>query len=296
MTPALRWLDERLAAQGTSADEMVDEELQLQGAANVTVRNVITSMRLISDIDWAEFFESVSLVDEVLRAGSDFDAMDFPTRDLYRHAIEELARGSNRTEIDVALRSLEAARRAHSGPTDPMDATPQREQDPGLLPDLEGARSVRARARIPRAARHLVRARDRCGRDRRLSRLDRGRDRSAARRRARRCRGSGDVGVAAVRARAACADPGIRRGGRAREPDRDGPVRAEGAARPRAAQWRTAGAAHARRRPDAAHLPHGNRGADRAARGAPSLASPEGDVRFALLSDWTDAASETRAG
>ena len=94
VTPALRWLDERLAAQGTTADEIVRDEHQRQGAMNVTVRNVITSMRLISALDWAEFFESVSLVDAVLRAGSDFAAMDFATRDRYRHAIEELARGS----------------------------------------------------------------------------------------------------------------------------------------------------------------------------------------------------------
>ena len=37
---------------------------------NVTVRNVITSMRLISWFDWAEFVESVSLVDEVLRGAA----------------------------------------------------------------------------------------------------------------------------------------------------------------------------------------------------------------------------------
>src|SRR6185312_841775 len=42
VTPALRWLDERLAAQGTTADEIVREEHQRQGAMNVTVRNVIT--------------------------------------------------------------------------------------------------------------------------------------------------------------------------------------------------------------------------------------------------------------
>jgi cyclic beta-1,2-glucan synthetase len=52
VTPVLRWLDERLAAQGTTAEEIVREELQLQGAANVTVRNVITSMRLISNVEW----------------------------------------------------------------------------------------------------------------------------------------------------------------------------------------------------------------------------------------------------
>ena len=69
------------------------DEHQRQGAANVTVRNIITSMRLISDVDWPELFERVSLVDDVLAAGSAFREMDFPTRNLYRNAIEELARG-----------------------------------------------------------------------------------------------------------------------------------------------------------------------------------------------------------
>ena len=48
-------------------------------------------MRLISDLEWSEFFESVSLVDEELRAGSDFAQMDFATRNLYRSSIEELS-------------------------------------------------------------------------------------------------------------------------------------------------------------------------------------------------------------
>src|SRR5438105_15861689 len=81
VTPALRWLDRRLAEQGTTADDIVRVEHQRQAAMNVTVRNVITSMRLMSALDWAELFESVSLVDETLRAGAAFTAMDFPTRD-----------------------------------------------------------------------------------------------------------------------------------------------------------------------------------------------------------------------
>ena len=131
VTPALRWLEERLAAQGPSADEIVREEHQLQGTANVTVRNVITSMRLMSDVDWAEFFESVSLVDASLRAESDFAAMDFPTRDRYRHAIEDLSRGSGHSEIEVARRALEVARRAGSAPSEADGPTTTRERDPG---------------------------------------------------------------------------------------------------------------------------------------------------------------------
>ena len=107
--PALGWLEERLAAQGASIDGVVEHAQQRLGASNVSVRNVITSMRLISDIDWTELFESMSLVDERLRTGSDFGAMDFPTRNLYRDQIEQLARGSGTPELQIVLQALAAA-------------------------------------------------------------------------------------------------------------------------------------------------------------------------------------------
>ena len=52
-------------------------------------------MRLLSSADWADFFESVSLVHEALLRGTRVAEMDFATRDRYRHAVEELARGSS---------------------------------------------------------------------------------------------------------------------------------------------------------------------------------------------------------
>ncbi|MEO7547296.1 MAG: glucoamylase family protein, partial [Ramlibacter sp.] len=133
-TPALGWLEERLRQQGSSIDEVVQHALQRQGASNVTVRNVITSMRLISDIDWAELFESVSLVDERLRAGSNFAAMEFPTRNLYRSAIEQLARGCPLSELDVAREALRLARAAAAS----GDAQAERIGDPGYHLIAEG--------------------------------------------------------------------------------------------------------------------------------------------------------------
>jgi cyclic beta-1,2-glucan synthetase len=131
VTPALRWLDERLAEQGTTADDLVDLELQSQGAANVTVRNIITSMRLMSAFDWETFFESVSLVDEALRGATEFAAMDFRTRDLYRHAIEAVARASGRSELEVTAEAIRrAATRSEGG--DP------RERDYGYYLVAEG--------------------------------------------------------------------------------------------------------------------------------------------------------------
>jgi cyclic beta-1,2-glucan synthetase len=120
---ALEWIDARLAARESSAEAMVRDEQQRQVAASVTVRNIVTSMRYISEVDWTELVERFSLVDDLLASGSGFAAMDFPTRNLYRTAIEELARGTPLSEIEVAQAALDRARRA-GGP----DA---RRADPG---------------------------------------------------------------------------------------------------------------------------------------------------------------------
>src|SRR5208337_3982889 len=112
ITPALTWLDERLAIQNTTTDAVVRDVHRQQGAANVSVRNIITSLRLISDADWQQLFERLSLVDEVLAADSDFESMDFPTRTLYRSAVEDLSRGSDRTELDIATAAVLAAKQA----------------------------------------------------------------------------------------------------------------------------------------------------------------------------------------
>ncbi len=114
-TPALTWLQRRLEVQGLTPEELVHLEHQRQGAVNVSVRNIITSLRLISSVDWAEFFESISQVDELLRNESAFATFDFATRDAYRHCIEDLSRNSRYTELDVARRALHAAQRAAAG-------------------------------------------------------------------------------------------------------------------------------------------------------------------------------------
>src|SRR6185312_12063502 len=123
-SPATHWLNEKLASEGGSIDQLLRDEVQRQSATNVTVRNVITSMRLVSMVNWPEFFESVSLVDGVLRAESNFKDMDFPTRDLYRNAIEEIARGSGKRETEIAKRAIDMAAKAPKG---------RREAEPGYF-------------------------------------------------------------------------------------------------------------------------------------------------------------------
>ncbi|HEU4345192.1 MAG TPA: glycosyl transferase, partial [Candidatus Binatia bacterium] len=129
--PALRWLEEHLEAQGTTADEIVRVQHQRQAAMNVTVRNVITSMRLISAFDWAEFFESVSLVDAILWTGTGVAAPEFATRDRYRRAIEELSRCSPHDEREVARRAISQAKRFWGETQEASDPAGDRRGDPG---------------------------------------------------------------------------------------------------------------------------------------------------------------------
>jgi cyclic beta-1,2-glucan synthetase len=162
VTPAIRWLEELLAAQGTTAEEMVRLEHQRQATMNVTVRNVITSMRLISWFDWAKFVESVSLVDDIFRARSSFGEMDFATRDRYRHAVEELALGSSLTEVEVARRA--AAMADAAPPADDVEpSVGARRRDPGyyLISDGRSAFERALHVRVPlkgRLRRAYVRA------------------------------------------------------------------------------------------------------------------------------------------
>ncbi|HSN72520.1 MAG TPA: glucoamylase family protein, partial [Steroidobacteraceae bacterium] len=121
--PALTWLEDLLASQGTTSERIVHQEHQRQGAANATVRNIITSMRLLSEVDWPDFVEAVSLIDEVLGSAGSFAQADFTTRNLYRSAVEDLARGSAHSELDIARAAVAAARAG--------DDDSERMRDPG---------------------------------------------------------------------------------------------------------------------------------------------------------------------
>lgn len=108
----LSWLEQRLAESNQTTDQLVQLEAQHQAADQVTVSNSIGSLRLLAATDWSAFVESLSTVDKTLRddpAGI-YSAMDFATRDTYRHAVEQIARDTRANEDDVAHAAIQAAR------------------------------------------------------------------------------------------------------------------------------------------------------------------------------------------
>src|SRR6266850_3824322 len=107
-------LEERLAAAGTTVEDAVRAEHQRQAMRHISMGNTITSLRLCATLDWNEYVEGVSLIEQILRRDPPgiYGRMDFTSRDRYRHAIEELAEPTGEAQVRVALRAIESARQA----------------------------------------------------------------------------------------------------------------------------------------------------------------------------------------
>jgi cyclic beta-1,2-glucan synthetase len=112
--PAWHALTAALEEQGDSAEEMLRAEHQREASDQLAIGNVISSMRLVSSIDWPAFFERVSVVERLLRGdpSGHYALMDFPTRDRYRHSVEQMAKRARKGETTVARKALELAEAA----------------------------------------------------------------------------------------------------------------------------------------------------------------------------------------
>ena len=118
-------LTRRLTEDGTTAEDAVRAEHQRLATEQASMANSITSLRLVSAMDWSLYVESVSLIEQILQrdpAGI-YGRMDFESRDLYRHAVEELADPTGEAQVRVALRAVASARRPADSPGSKERAT-----------------------------------------------------------------------------------------------------------------------------------------------------------------------------
>jgi len=153
----LTWIEQRLAGSGLSTERLVQSGNQQQAADQVSVSNSIGSMRLLPTMDWRDFVETMSAVEQTLRtdpAGA-YAGMDFATRDRYRHVVEAVARASGLAETAVADRAIGLAEdaAARSGSTHRSAHVGFHLIDQGLR-DLERVTGKRLgmRARLEQAA------------------------------------------------------------------------------------------------------------------------------------------------
>jgi cellobiose phosphorylase len=120
---ALNWIEQLLGETGSSIERQVQLDAQQQAADQVSIGNSIGSLRLLSATDWREFVESMSHVEQVLSEdpAAIYRAMDFSTRDSYRHVIERLARRSpGHSEVEVAHAAINLASAANAAVACPL--------------------------------------------------------------------------------------------------------------------------------------------------------------------------------
>ncbi len=110
-------VETHLSAQQMTSEDAIRSEHQRQAAAQVSVANVITSLRLCSTLDWSQYFEAVSRVERVLQCdpAGVYGSMDFLSRDRYRQAVEELSKPTGEAQLAVALKAVERARQVVEG-------------------------------------------------------------------------------------------------------------------------------------------------------------------------------------
>ncbi len=117
LTLALSWVTHRLAETGQTIEQQIQAEIQQQAAEQVSIANSIGSLRFLSTMDWQEFVETMSVVEQTLRQdpADIYGKMEFATRDQYRHMIEKIAKRSRYTEVEVAQQAVQLARANFDG-------------------------------------------------------------------------------------------------------------------------------------------------------------------------------------
>ena len=136
----LTWIEQRLSESGLTIDRLVQSEHQQQAADQVSISNSIGSLRFLGAMDWREFVETLSVVDQALRedAGGVYGRMDFATRDRYRHAVEKIAKSSPLSEDSVARKAIQLARESAADKGSLRPGGPCR-----ILPDRQGRAAAR---------------------------------------------------------------------------------------------------------------------------------------------------------
>lgn len=111
------WVEQKLLEQGVTATQLSAAAGRTAAANQISIANSIGSLRFIGAMDWRNYVESLSVVEQTLREDPTgmHASQDFPTRDRYRHVIEDVAKGcapSSRSELAVAREAIALAKTA----------------------------------------------------------------------------------------------------------------------------------------------------------------------------------------
>ena len=99
------WVEQQLLLQNMTATQLLESASRVAAANQISIANSVGSLRFIAAMDWRNFVEALSAVEQVLKQdpASEYALQDFATRDQYRHAIEDIARLSAKKQAKHQL-------------------------------------------------------------------------------------------------------------------------------------------------------------------------------------------------
>nr|WP_320026350.1 glucoamylase family protein [uncultured Acetobacterium sp.] len=110
----LHAMDQELEKRGLTTEQIIQEEHNTQSVMALTLGNYITTLSYFLSLDWSELFDSVSVVEKVLRQDPDYTypMMDAASRIYYRGKVEELAVICEVSELRIAELAIALAKQA----------------------------------------------------------------------------------------------------------------------------------------------------------------------------------------
>ncbi|WP_416197599.1 MAG: Cellobiose phosphorylase [Sporanaerobacter sp.] len=111
-TESIAILEKKLNYLGTSIKNIIEKEYNKQATLRMTIGNCIISLKDISNLDWTDIFDSVCIVEEILKEDplDVYTNMDENSKNYYKFHVEKLAYKLNVQETFVAKKALELAK------------------------------------------------------------------------------------------------------------------------------------------------------------------------------------------
>ena len=88
------WVEQQLLLQNITATRLLELASRNAAADQISIANSISSIRFIAAMDWRDFVETFSEVEQIFKTdpAQEYALQDFATRDKYRHVVENIAR------------------------------------------------------------------------------------------------------------------------------------------------------------------------------------------------------------
>lgn len=108
----LNILEEQINKRGLTLGEVIQKEHFDIALKKVEIGNSIRSIHTLQRMNFAEIFEKINGVEEVLREDPSkvYENMDYDTKEYYRNRVKEIAERTKISEIYIAKKAVELAK------------------------------------------------------------------------------------------------------------------------------------------------------------------------------------------